>query len=74
MNSIRRVTMSGGRENAPDHLAVDRSGHRNSLTAAGLFWSHGSREELEREQRRYLFAFPSEFPDALTCRGKLYGV
>jgi phosphoglycolate phosphatase len=34
--------------------------HRNGLHAAGVLWGHGSREELEAEQPRYLFAKPEE--------------
>jgi phosphoglycolate phosphatase len=30
--------------------------HRNGLDAAGVLWGHGSREELEAEQPRYLFS------------------
>jgi phosphoglycolate phosphatase len=33
--------------------------HRNGLSAAGVLWGHGSREELEREQPRYLLSEPS---------------
>lgn len=41
------------------------AGHRNGLTSAGVLWGHGSRAELEQEQPRYLFASPSELPQAL---------
>jgi len=34
--------------------------HRNGLQAAGVLWGHGSREELEGEQPRYLLTQPSE--------------
>jgi phosphoglycolate phosphatase len=34
--------------------------HRNGLQAAGVLWGHGSREELEGERPRYLFASPEE--------------
>ena len=34
--------------------------HRNGLQAAGVLWGHGSREELEREQPRYLLQAPGE--------------
>jgi len=34
--------------------------HRNGLHAAGVLWGHGSREELEAEQPRYLFSTPEE--------------
>jgi phosphoglycolate phosphatase len=33
---------------------------RNGLDAAGVLWGHGSREELEAEQPRYLFSTPDE--------------
>jgi phosphoglycolate phosphatase len=34
--------------------------HRNGLDAAGVLWGHGSRQELEAEQPRYLFSTPAE--------------
>ena len=34
--------------------------HHNGLQAAGVLWGHGSREELEAEEPRYLFAKPEE--------------
>lgn len=34
--------------------------HRNGLAAAGVLWGHGSREELEAEQPRYLFSSPED--------------
>ena len=34
--------------------------HRNGLHAAGVLWGHGSRDELEAEQPRYLFSSPEE--------------
>src|SRR5207237_10331579 len=41
--------------------AVDMSAaHGNGLHAAGVLWGHGSREELEAEQPRYLFSTPQE--------------
>jgi phosphoglycolate phosphatase len=41
--------------------AVDiTAAHRNGLDAAGVLWGHGSREELEAEQPRYLFSTPAE--------------
>lgn len=41
--------------------AVDiTAAHRNRLDAAGVLWGHGSREELEAEQPRYLFTTPAE--------------
>jgi len=41
--------------------AVDiTAAHRNGLHAAGVLWGHGSREELEAEQPRYLFSKPAE--------------
>jgi phosphoglycolate phosphatase len=41
--------------------AVDiTAAHRNGLQAAGVLWGHGSREELEAEQPRYLFKTPDE--------------
>ncbi|HEV8139976.1 MAG TPA: HAD hydrolase-like protein [Pyrinomonadaceae bacterium] len=41
--------------------AVDiTAAHRNGLDAAGVLWGHGSREELEAEQPRYLFTTPAE--------------
>ena len=41
--------------------AVDiTAAHRNGLEAAGVLWGHGSREELEAEQPRYLFTTPAE--------------
>jgi phosphoglycolate phosphatase len=41
--------------------AVDMSAaHRNGLPAAGVLWGYGSRQELEAEQPRYLFATPQE--------------
>ena len=41
--------------------AVDMvAAHRNGLQAAGVLWGHGSREELEREQPRYLLASVAE--------------
>jgi phosphoglycolate phosphatase len=36
------------------------SAHRNGLHAAGVLWGHGSRDELEAERPRYLFAKPEE--------------
>jgi phosphoglycolate phosphatase len=39
--------------------------HRNGLSAAGVLWGHGSREELERERPRYLLRSPAELPGAL---------
>jgi len=39
--------------------AVDvAAAHRNGLHAAGVLWGHGSRDELEAEQPRYLFSSP----------------
>jgi phosphoglycolate phosphatase len=41
--------------------AVDiTAAHRNGLHAAGVLWGHGTREELEAEQPRYLFSTPEE--------------
>lgn len=41
--------------------AVDlTAAHRNGLDAAGVLWGHGSRQELEAEQPRYLFSKPAE--------------
>jgi phosphoglycolate phosphatase len=41
--------------------AVDiTAAHRNGLHAAGVLWGHGSRQELEAEQPRYLFSMPEE--------------
>ena len=41
--------------------AVDiTAAHRNGLDAAGVLWGHGSREELEAEQPRYLFTAPAQ--------------
>jgi phosphoglycolate phosphatase len=44
--------------------------HRNGLDAAGVLWGHGSREELEAEQPRYLFSSPEDLlvliPNAVT--------
>ena len=41
--------------------AVDvTAAHRNGLNAAGVLWGHGSRDELEAEQPRYLFSSPEE--------------
>ena len=41
--------------------AVDiTAAHRNGLHAAGVLWGHGSRQELEAEQPRYLFSTPEE--------------
>jgi phosphoglycolate phosphatase len=41
--------------------AVDiTAAHRNGLRAAGVLWGYGSRQELEAEQPRYLFATPAE--------------
>ena len=41
--------------------AVDMTAaHRNGLHAAGVLWGHGSRDELEAEQPRYLFSSPEE--------------
>jgi phosphoglycolate phosphatase len=41
--------------------AVDiTAAHRNGLHAAGVLWGHGSRQELEAEQPRYLFSAPEE--------------
>jgi phosphoglycolate phosphatase len=41
--------------------AVDvAAAHRNGLHAAGVLWGHGSRDELEAEQPRYLFSSPEE--------------
>ena len=34
--------------------------HRNGLPAAGVLWGHGSREELEAEQPRYLLSTPED--------------
>ena len=34
--------------------------HRNGLDAAGVLWGHGSRQELEAEQPRYLFSSPED--------------
>ncbi len=49
--------------------AVDMvAAHRNGLQAAGVLWGHGTREELAREQPRYLFA---SIPELLTLRGPL---
>jgi phosphoglycolate phosphatase len=43
--------------------AVDiTAAHRNGLSAAGVLWGHGSREELEREQPRYLLSTPAQLP------------
>ena len=41
--------------------AVDiTAAHRNGLDAAGVLWGHGSRQELEAEEPRYLFSTPQE--------------
>jgi phosphoglycolate phosphatase len=41
--------------------AVDiTAAHRNGLRAGGVLWGHGSRQELEAEQPRYLFSRPEE--------------
>lgn len=41
--------------------AVDiTAAHRNGLQAAGVLWGHGSQQELEAEQPRYLFSTPAE--------------
>lgn len=34
--------------------------HRNGVSAAGVLWGHGSREELDREQPRYVLGSPKE--------------
>lgn len=43
-------------DRAVDMLAA----HRNGLQAAGVLWGHGTREELTREQPRYVFASVAE--------------
>jgi len=41
--------------------AVDiTAAHRNDLQAAGVLWGHGTRDELEAEEPRYLFSSPEE--------------
>jgi phosphoglycolate phosphatase len=46
--------------------AVDlTSAHRNGLSAAGVLWGHGSREELEAESPRYLLSSPAELSKLL---------
>ena len=48
--------------------AVDiTAAHRNGLDAAGVLWGHGSREELEAEQPRYLFTTPAELVCLAGC-------
>ena len=43
--------------------AVDiTAARRNGLSAAGVMWGHGPREELEREQPRYLLSAPAQLP------------
>jgi phosphoglycolate phosphatase len=43
--------------------AVDLiAAHRNRLSAAGVLWGYGSREELERESPCYWLGTPSEIP------------
>ena len=43
--------------------AVDiTAAHRNGLSAAGVLWGHGPRDELEREQPRYLLSAPAQLP------------
>jgi phosphoglycolate phosphatase len=34
--------------------------HRNGLTAAGVLWGHGSRDELQAEAPRYLLQAPTD--------------
>jgi phosphoglycolate phosphatase len=43
--------------------------HRNGLHAAGVLWGHGSRQELEAEQPRYLFSTPAELLILATTTG-----
>jgi phosphoglycolate phosphatase len=45
-----------------DRAADLIAAHRNRLTAAGVLWGFGSREELERESPRYWLGTPSEIP------------
>ena len=46
--------------------AVDvTSAHRNGLSAAGVLWGHGSRQELEAERPRYLLSSPDELNEVL---------
>jgi phosphoglycolate phosphatase len=41
--------------------AVDiTAAHRNGIQAAGVLWGHGTRQELEAEQPRYLFSKPED--------------
>jgi phosphoglycolate phosphatase len=41
--------------------AVDiTAAHRNGLDAAGVLWGHGSRQELEAEEPRYLLSTPAD--------------
>src|SRR5215813_885919 len=42
--------------------------HRNGLHAAAVLWGHGSREELEAEQPRYLLSTPAELLGLAECR------
>ncbi|MCX5727987.1 MAG: HAD hydrolase-like protein [Nitrospirae bacterium] len=37
-----------------------QAAHRNGLSSAGVLWGYGSRQELEREHPRFLFAAPNE--------------
>ena len=42
--------------------------HRNGLTAAAVLWGYGPREELEREDPRYVLASPDELATRLVPR------
>jgi phosphoglycolate phosphatase len=49
--------------------AVDiTAAHRNGLDAAGVLWGHGSREELEAAEPRYLFNAPADLLSLAAAR------
>lgn len=51
--------------------AVDMvAAHRNGLTAAGVLWGYGSREELAQEAPLHLFGSPFDLPTLATQSGR----
>lgn len=50
--------MTGRDDDATIHSLI--AAHRNGLSAAGVLWGHGSRDELQAEGPRYLVDRPAE--------------
>ncbi|WP_374569015.1 HAD hydrolase-like protein [Ideonella sp.] len=61
IEALRAAGRVGPRSLMVGDRAVDLiAAHRNGLSAAGVLWGHGSREELQAESPRYLLDAPAQ--------------